>query len=227
MSGPVKQPPLPGMKKAAAPARALPAWLGELPLIRRALLCFALTLLASVVLLSLSAAYRQREAQQLDFMRHARAAAASLFNHVEGEKQEIRAYEPQFLALRQRGLIGEENRLAWIDAIRRSQEQRKLLPIGYDISAQQVLPVPTPMVMGQYRLRGSRMQLRLDLLHELDLLNLLDDLRQAGYFAVQDCTLKRNGAAGAPAGATPSLSADCTRLWLTLGSVAVPAQGQP
>ena len=230
MSGPVKQPPLPGMKKAAAPARTLPAWLGELPLIRRPLLCFALTVLASLVMLSLSAAYRERAAQQLELARHARAAAASLFTHVDREKQEIRLYEPQFLALRQRGLIGEENRLAWIDAIRLSQEQRKLLPIGYEISAQQVLHVPLPIVTGQYQLRGSRMQLHLDLLHELDLLNLLDDLRQAGYFAVQECSLKRNGAAGAAgaaAGTTASLSADCSLLWLTLGSVAVPVQGLP
>ena len=124
MSGPVKQPPLPGMQRSGTPARALPAWLGELHLVRAALLCFALTLLASVVLLSLSAAYRAREAQQLDLAQRTRSAAALLFNHAEAEKQEIRAYEPQFLALRQRGLIGEENRLAWIDAIRRSQEQR-------------------------------------------------------------------------------------------------------
>ncbi|KHA79386.1 hypothetical protein NC77_07560 [Janthinobacterium lividum] len=224
MSGPVKQPPLPGMQRAATPTRTLPAWLGELRLVRRALLCFALTLLASVVLLSLSAAYSTREAQRLYLAQHTRAAAATLFNHVEAEKQEIRAYEPQFLALRQRGLIGEENRLAWIDAIRRSQEQRKLLPISYDISPQQALKVPLPMEMGQYHLHGSRMRLQMDLLHEMDLLNLFDDLRQAGYFAVQDCTLKRHGAAGATAGsqAAPALGAECELLWLTVNSVPVP-----
>ncbi|OFJ47202.1 hypothetical protein BA896_015270 [Janthinobacterium lividum] len=72
------------------------------------------------------------------------------------------------MALRKSGLIGEENRLAWIDTMRRSQEQRKLLPISYDISPQQGLQVPSSMVMGQYRLRGSRMRLRMDLLHEMD-----------------------------------------------------------
>ena len=231
MSGPVKQTPLPGMQRASMPLRTLPAWLGELQLVRNALLCFALTLLASVALLSLSAAYRAREAQQLEMARGTRSAATTLFNHAEAEKQEIRAYEPQFLALRQRGLIGEENRLAWIDAIRRSQEQRKLLPISYDISPQQGLQVPLPMVMGQYHLRGSRMRLQMDLLHEMDLLNLLDDLRQAGYFAVQDCTLKRHAAAGAvpgsggASGAAPALGAECDLLWLTLGST--PAPGRP
>ncbi|MGK5061321.1 hypothetical protein [Janthinobacterium sp. LB3P112] len=231
MSGPVKQPPLPGMQRAATRTHTLPAWLGELHLVRGALLCFALTLLASVVLLSLSAAYRMREAQRLYLAQHTRAAAATLFNHAETEKQEIRAYEPQFLALRQRGLIGEENRLAWIDAIRHSQEQRKLLPISYDISAQQVLQVPLPMVMGQYHLRGSRMRLQMDLLHEMDLLNLFDDLRQAGYFAVQDCTLKRHAAAGtgngkaiATGAMAPVLGAECELLWLTVNSVPVPGR---
>lgn len=229
MSGPLKQAPLPGMKKAAAPARSLPLWVGELALIRRALLCFTLTMLASLALLSLSISYRERQADELETARHARSAAASLFNHVEAEKQEIRAYEPQFLALRQRGLIGEENRLAWIDAIRLSQEQRKLLPITYDISAQQLLQLPASVATGQYQLRASKMQLHMDLLHELDLLNFLGDLRQAGYFAVHDCTLKRHGTAsagGAPAMA-PTLSADCSLLWLTLGSVPAPAQVPP
>ena len=133
--------------------------------------------------------------------------------------------------MRQRGLIGEENRLAWIDAIRRSQEQRKLLPISYDISPQQGLQVPLPMVMGQYQLRGSRMRMQMDLLHEMDLLNLLDDLRQAGYFAVQDCTLKRHGAAGSGSGnaiatgaMAPALGAECELLWLTVNSVPVPGR---
>ncbi|UQV48131.1 hypothetical protein KIV45_16280 [Janthinobacterium lividum] len=212
------------MQRTSTPTRTLPAWLGELHLVRGALLCFALTLLASVALLSLSGTYRMREAQQLYLAQHTRTAAATLFNNAEAEKQEIRAYEPQFLALRQRGLIGEENRLAWIDAIRRSQEQRKLLPISYDISAQQALQVPLPIVMGQYHLRGSRMRLQMDLLHEMDLLNLFDDLRQAGYFAVQDCTLKRHGAAGTGSGTTPTLGAECELLWLTVNSVPVPGR---
>lgn len=74
------------------------------------------------------------------------------------------------------------------------------------------------------------MRLQMDLLHEMDLLNLLDDLRQAGYFAVQDCSLKRHAAAAAAAGpgsggvATPTLGAECELLWLTLGSAPVPGR---
>lgn len=242
MSAPIKQPPLPGMKKPARAVRTLPLWMSELHLVRRALLCFGATLVASLVLLSVSLNYRERQAQQLEQAQKSRMAAASLFNHVEAEKLEIRTYAPRFQALQQRGLIGEENRLAWIDAIARSQARLKLLPLTYDISAQQVLKVPLPLSMGQYQLRGSKMQLHLDLLHEMDLLTFLNDLRHAGYFAVQDCALKRSGAgnpAAAPAAAAmasgagtaavasaaPTLSADCSLLWLTLGNA--PAQGRP
>ena len=85
--------------------------------------------------------------------------------------------------------------------------------------------MPLPLSMGQYQLRGSKMQLHMDLLHEMDLLNFFDDLRQSGYFAVQDCALKRGGAAST--GQTASLSADCSLLWLTLGDRPLAVPGLP
>ena len=225
----MKPPFTPGMKKPAATTRPLPPWLGELHLIRRALLCCVATVMLSLLALHLASDYRDRQAQRLDLAQKERRVAAARFNQVETEKLEIRAFAPRFQALQRRGLIGEENRLAWIDAIRLSQQQRHLLPLSYEISAQQVLKVPLPLTMGQYQLRGSKMQLHMDLLHEMDLLNFFDDLRQSGYFAVQDCVLKRGAsgavAAGAQAGAT--LSADCSLLWLTLGGVPASTPGQP
>jgi len=221
----MKPPFTPGMKKAAT-ARPLPTWLGELHLVRRALLCCAATVMLSVLSLHLAGGYRDRQAQRLDLAQKERQAAATRFNQVETEKLEIRAFAPRFLALQRRGLIGEENRLAWIDAIRLSQQQRHLLPLSYEISAQQVLKVPLPLSMGQYQLRGSKMRLHMDLLHEMDLLNFFDDLRQSGYFAVQDCALKRGGAATS-AGQSASLSADCSLLWLTLGERPLAMPGQP
>lgn len=222
----MKPPFTPGMKTPATNTRALPAWLGELHLIRRALLCCVATVLLSLVCLHLAGGYHDRQAQRLDLAQKERRVAAARFNQVETEKLEMRTFAPRFLALQRRGLLGEENRLAWIDAIRLSQQQRHLLPLSYEISAQQVLKVPLPLSMGQYQLRGSKMQLHMDLLHEMDLLNFFDDLRQSGYFAVQDCALKRGGATTS-AGQNASLSADCTLLWLTLGESPLAAPGLP
>lgn len=206
-----------GAHKKGAPAVALPLWLNELALIRLPLICFALTLGVGGALVVASTWYLNRQSDAALHAQQARNIAFDQFSHVENEKLEIRAYQPQFIALRDKGLIGEENRLAWVDAIRHIQERRKLLPISYEIDVQQGFRMEGQATMGEYRLRGSRMDLHMDLLHEMDLFNFLDDLRQRSYYTMQDCSIKRSSA-GQNGALAPTLAADCTLYWLTLGA---------
>lgn len=206
-------------KKSAAIALPLPYWLREFGLIRRAALTFigALGLATAAVFgtaWSLGQA-RQDEALALQ----ARDAARGRYVNVETEKEDIRNFQPQFVALRDRGLIGEENRIEWLDAIRQIQQQRQLLPISYEIAPQQAIKLETRMSTGQYQLRGSRMKLHMELLHEGDLFYFLNDLKERSFFAVQDCAIKRS-AGGLDAPLAPTLAADCTLNWLTLKPVA-------
>lgn len=200
-----------------APPRMQATWLAELDLIRRPLLVFGTSVLLAGCAIGFSHAYLQRQRAAHEQARLAQLAAFDRYNHVESDKLDLRNFEQPYRALLAKGLIGPENRLDWIDAIRRSQEQRKLLPITYDIDAQQVLQPDARMALGPYQLHGSKMTLHMDLLHEMDLFNFFADLRQRNYFAVQACTLKRIGA-GDGAAPAPSLSADCTLYRLTLGA---------
>ncbi|MDC8759872.1 hypothetical protein [Janthinobacterium fluminis] len=209
----------PGAARRPAAAVALPFWMGELALIRLPLLLFAFTLVLGSLLVVLSTWYLNSQSDAMIRAQQARNIAFDQFNHVENEKLEIRDYQPQFIALRDKGLLGEERRLEWVDAIRQIQERRKLLPISYEIDAQQAFKLEGQAALGAYRLRGSRMDLHMDLLHEMDLFDFLHDLRQRSYYTIQDCSIKRG--AGAPnAAVAPSLAADCTLYWLTLGSAA-------
>jgi len=143
--------------------------------------------------------------------------------HAETEKEEIRLYQPQFVELRRQGLVGLERRLDWVEAIRQIQERRRLLPLTYEIDVQQPYRLETALPTGGYSLLGSRMTLHMDLLHELDLLNFLSDLRLNGTFAVQECMIRRSGGAAPAAGVlTPTLNADCTLNWLTLTPASTP-----
>jgi len=202
-------------------AIALPYWLREIALLRNAAVTFLATLAVSLVALSASMWYlrqaRLAEAAQL----LERDAARSRLAHAETEKEEIRLYQPQFVELRNKGLIGAERRLDWVEAIRQIQEQRRLLPLAYEIDVQQPYRLETTLPTGDYALLGSTMQLHMDLLHELDLFNFLADLRQAGTFAVQGCSIRRASGAGTGPVA-PTLNADCTLNWLTL----TPAPGR-
>ncbi|MBJ7313598.1 hypothetical protein ACFOLJ_26980 [Rugamonas sp. CCM 8940] len=216
--------PLPG-KKAAASRVALPYWLREFGRIRLATAALAGTLGIGAAAVFASQWHRDGALQAREQAQQTRDAAYTRFSQVETEKREIRAYQPRFLALRNKGLIGPGKRLDWIEAVRQVQERRKLLPLSYEIAPQQAFAAAPPMAAGDYQLRGSRMTLHMELLHEMDLFNFIDDLRQYALFTVQDCNIKRQ--AGAVNVATSAmLAADCTFNWLTLAPAeAAPAAG--
>ena len=193
----------------------IPFWLREFAQVRAALVTFAGTL--GIATAAVFATFWHMDAARTteNLAITARDAAKSRMVHAETEKSEIRLYQPQFLELRRKGLIGEERRLNWVEAIRQIQEQRRLLPLSYEIEPQQPYRLEIRVPTGDYQLRGSRMALHMDLLHELDLFNFLADLRQAGSFTVQDCSIKR-AASASTAALSPTLTAECTLNWLTL-----------
>jgi len=205
----------------------LPYWVRHFALIRPAAITFAVT--AAVTVAAVVTSYwKLYEARQQELRAQGtRDAERRRFVHVEAEKQDIRIYQPLYVELRRRGFVGTENRLEWVEAIRQIQEARHLLPLTYQIEPQQPYRLAGPVATGDYQLRGSRMQVHMDLLHEMDLINFLVDLRQRGVFTVQECSIKRTASA-ANAPLAPALSADCTLNWLTLTTPAAPRhQGMP
>jgi hypothetical protein len=201
------------MKAAAAPR----SWRDELDLVRWPAAALALVLLAGAALAITAGSMRRQQDATLDNARKVHQAAKSRFHNVEVEKQEIAVYQPRFLALRSAGLVGPENRLAWIEAIKQSQASRGLPTVAYEIEPQQVLTMDTPLALGDYTLHGSRMKVQLGLLHEGDMFAFLDDLRRAGRFSIQDCRIKRNNVP-AELPLAPRLQAECSLVWLSLSA---------
>jgi hypothetical protein len=207
--------PIPGKKKKVAAPVALPYWIAEFALIRTAALTLlaALTISATFVMLS---ELKQHEADEnLVHAQRARDVAYASYAQVDNEKRDIRNFQPRYIELLSRGLIGEEKRLEWVDVVRQIQAQRKLPPLSYDIEPQQTVRLESSLDLGDYQLQGSRMRLHMELLHEMDLFNFFDDLRQRSFVTVQDCSIRRLGVAAGALGA-PTLGADCTLNWITL-----------
>jgi hypothetical protein len=201
------------------PRRALPYWVRDFAIVRPAVLTFVAVAAISLACVVASRVQLVHARADENTAHTQRDAARSRFLYAESEKQEIRAYQPLFVELQRRHFVGAENRLDWLDAIRQIQERRRLLPVTYEIDPQQPYKLAGRLATGDYQLRGSRMTVHLDLLHELDLFNFLVDLRHYGVFTVQRCSVKRIASPGnaAPAsGPAPNLSSDCTLHWLTL-----------
>lgn len=178
-----------------------------------------LSLAAAVAMILAGAALVWWADQQSVSAARQKLAADSQRNEYEGKLRQVRAEETDvrkkaemFNTLRSRGVIGEEQRLDWVELIKEIRESRKLLDVQYEIAPQK--PIENAAVTG-YSFRSSRMQLRMKLLHEGDLLNFINDLRAQAkaYVRVRSCKLAR-----IPASATGNalLSAECELDWITI-----------
>ena len=164
----------------------------------------AICLIASVN--NLDAAREMRNAA-----RQNRLAAQDRVSKVSEEEREIRENLKYFEQMRERGLVSEQNRLDWIDAIAKIKNDRKLYEIKYRIEAQRPLDYPGIVSSPNAEFVVSRMKLDMLLLHEEDLLGFLDDLRQAGkaHVTVRHCVVERLERGGAVTTLQPRLRAEC------------------
>lgn len=193
----------------------------DFPYIRKASITLALCAAAGAALIGGSTLILNSLKTAKNQVQGELSQAREQLRQAQLEKNEIRDFQPKYVRLVERGFVGEEKRLDWIEQIHHIQERRKLLPLTYEFSAQQPFQLDPSIQTGDLELRGSRMRLQMDLLHEMDLLHFLDDLRARGFFAVEECAI-------APAdnnsneALAPRLRADCALQWISMGSRAAP-----
>jgi len=127
------------------------------------------------------------------------------------EEREIEANLQQYQALAARGIIGEEKRLDWIDTITAIKNERRLFNIGYSIEPQKQLDYPGFAPGGGVNFVVSRVKIEMQLLHEEDLLNFIDDLAKRGssYLSVRSCNVQRTERGSGGTTLAPRLRAAC------------------
>lgn len=134
------------------------------------------------------------------------------------EKETIIEYLPVYNNLLARGFIGEERRIEWIERLRQIHGQYNLFSIDYSIGQQEKYKPSFVQNMGNHVMNRSVMELQLDMLHEGDLINLLEDLhKDTPPFMVRDCEITRPiGAEINSKKVVANLKAACEIDWVTL-----------
>ena len=137
---------------------------------------------------------------------------------VDEEEKQIRDYLPKFVGLYNRGVIGQERRLDWIEVLRKTGDDLKLPALNYEIKSQSVYAPPFPAVTGRYKLYDSGMSLNASLAHEVDLLRVFEylDRNAAGSYTATGCQLQRMTEAVDPTVVRPNISAKCDLIWFTI-----------
>lgn len=149
-----------------------------------------------------------------------RAEIQGQLSRAREEEMEVKHKITRFGELTRRGVLGLEQRLNWIERIRQIKNERKLLDLQYEIAPQQPIdPAILPGSSGDFEFLSSSMQFRMQLLHEEDLLNFLEDLRTSvqAFLRVRSCDIERLPKTGSEGrGPPPQLSATCTIDWITV-----------
>ncbi len=191
------------------------------PHVRKPAILFGIVLLLSAALVTGGRLMVTKTRPGTERAQQNHAAAQERLTQAETERQEIKDFGRTFEQLRARGFFGPENRLAMVEAISASQRARALLPMTYEFAPQQVVAIDPALLAAPLELHASAVTLDMNLLHEMDLVNFLRDLRGAGLYTVKECVLTSLNATEGDA-RTPRLAAQCTLFWLTVGEAAVP-----
>jgi hypothetical protein len=134
------------------------------------------------------------------------------------ERDMIAAYVGPYTALVERGVVGEEQRLAWVDALREASNQARLYGVDYEVSARQPYAYAAEVEAGGLPVQQSVMKLSFGILYEDDLLAFFRALREqnVGTFTLQQCVLERVSRDLKRPVNAPALRAQCELAWITI-----------
>lgn len=184
---------------------------------------FSLLAAALMVAIGAGAAYlslKATKAANLD-----RITAQSERNDFDGKLKQVRREESEikqksalFYRLQTRGLVGEEQRLDWVELLKDIRDRRRLIDLQYEIAPQRPLDAKPGSGFAFF---ASTMTVQLKLLHEEDLIRVLDDLRQQAKALIQvkHCNVQRLPRGGMENSAAANLQAECRIDWVTLRDV--------
>ena len=145
----------------------------------------------------------------------ARRAFDTKLARARSEEHEIRQKAALFARLEARGVVGEEQRLEWVELLGEIRDRYRLIEVRYEFSPPRARKEDR-IQTGSFDLYASAMKLQVRLLHEEDLLRLLDALHEQAraLILVRSCDVTRlTNVDDAMQG---ELQADCLIDWITL-----------
>jgi hypothetical protein len=185
--------------------------------LRNPIIGLGVALILMVLLVTFAEQYKSRVQQALQQQQNELGQARQRYQSSGLEKETIAKYLPIYQRLIGDGFIGEERRLGWIDNLRTIHQENKLFDIKYSIASQEEYEPSFTLDPGPFGLRRSIMKLNLSMLHEGDLITLIEALkeRETTPFILRQCEITRS-TTGAADKLAPNSQANCELDWLTI-----------
>lgn len=193
----------------------------DFPLIRWSILAICVSSLVSAIALYSSGGYAEKSLSQ---WRNAQAKlndARSRLSAAHQDRQNMDTYAIEYGALIDNKIIGDDQRLDWIEGLEKIRQQNLVTDFSYAIAPQKIYTPQPPVDSGNFDIRYSEMKLQIDLLHEEQLADFFKALGSLvkGWYQLEGCTLQRTSQVDvedANSTATAHIRAECSGGWITL-----------
>lgn len=196
--------------------------------IRKSVVIAVICLVVSVALLGTSYAFVLNARTLYVQQKNVRDAMAEEGRLLEEDIRLAREYGRPFEVITRKGVVGEERRLDWVEALRETTASLRLNKSNYRIEPRQMVAPEYIASSGNFSIYASRMYLQLSLLHEGDLLTVIDalDRKAPGIFHVESCALERKQDDFLKSGAGENVAAECQLAWYTLDDTVAEEGGE-
>lgn len=183
-----------------------------------------LTVAASCSMLLIYMSDRQADIAEKNWSNAQRQlhTAQTELNNAKLDQENLANYQGEYDASVAQHLIGNEPRLDWVESLERLRQQKLVDDLHYNIGPQKSY-TPLPAIdSGNFEIKYSEMKLQLDLLHEGQLFDFYDALRDQikGWYQLDSCSILRTHWEG-QSGST-QLRAECNGGWITLKNRSTP-----
>lgn len=186
--------------------------------LRRPALVLLGVLLMSTALVWVSDAFWSAHERQLDSARSSLDSVRTDYRLAVEADNIIRTSQQRYRELQQRGFIGEEPRLIWIESMRNSGRANRLYNLQYSLKQQEPLTLSDQDYTEYYQLYTSPMSVQLELTHEVDLIRFFAELdhEKPAIYQLRGCTLKPLFGPEGIALHRANVSASCEIAWYTV-----------
>ncbi|HYY15132.1 MAG TPA: hypothetical protein VE965_00540 [Gammaproteobacteria bacterium] len=190
----------------------------EWPIVRGALGLLGGCLLVSALLFASSFHFRDQMALLLQKHELRFKDISRNYLTLKEKNQILKEDYPRFVGFYNQGIIGPEQRLNWVETLRHAAATIKIPALRYEVGSRQAYTPEFNLSTAPYQIYTSTMKLNLGMLHENDLVRLLEELDKNAYglYSVKECALKRVARRLEQGPQGQNVSAECTLLWFTL-----------
>ena len=185
--------------------------------LRGSIVLFALALAIGAAAAGGAMRFHDAASRSHDTQKHRLETIRARYRTIDEQRRLVESRLPEFRALEAAGIIGEEQRLTWIEALQEVAARVGLPSLRYRIEPRTSYEAGLDLGPGAYRPFSSVVRVEAGLLHEGDFERLMHGLaiRSAGLYRVERCELRRAGPSFVMRAGAVNLAAECDLRWVT------------